>query len=172
MLASESTAGTIYGAPLLAGQATAERIETFTDRIFRERNHEAKFAKRHADRVSECWGYRVDGEAVSYFWLSRGGDVPLWRKAVLSTECAYVWDCYTAEPFRRRGYFTRALQDGRMLGGTKTVLTAVTDGNQASARVIGKMFAVLTRYRIRRFGSIYITNGRLGRVVVVPRLPD
>lgn len=160
----ESTSGIVYSASKLYGDVSAERITAFTDPIFQTKGRAAKFAKRAQQH--QCWGYRVNGEVVMYFWLSED-ETPLWRKAVLRSDSAYIWDCFTAEEFRRRGYFTKALEDARKIADTREVLTAVVTGNDDSARVIAKQFEPIARYRVERFGPLYRTNGRFGRVLDV-----
>ena len=148
----ERVEGTLYRAdPLPTGEPEARPIRAFDAAVFQEKSRAEKFLRRL--REHECWGYAADGEVAAYFWLTRGpAVVPLWRNVRLRVPqgVVYIWDCRTWEPCRRRGWYTRSLEDARRLAAPNEAWIACDDANLDSASVIRRQFEPLQPYRLRR----------------------
>jgi hypothetical protein len=64
-------------------------------------------------RGCRCFAVEVEGRIVTFGWLSTGrewiGELGVWIQPAAGE--GYVWNCYTLEPFRRRGHY-RSLLNG------------------------------------------------------------
>ena len=63
-------------------------------------------------RGCRCFAVQREGEIVSFGWLSTGrewiGELGVWIAPAAGE--GYVWNCFTLEPHRRRGYYRRLLE--------------------------------------------------------------
>lgn len=63
-------------------------------------------------RGCRCFAVEREGEIVSFGWLSTGrewiGELGVWIAPAAGE--GYVWNCFTLEPHRRRGYYRRLLE--------------------------------------------------------------
>jgi hypothetical protein len=166
---TDAVRGTLYVAtPLQDRKPEAVPIRTFDSPVFKEKSRVTKFAHR-AER-HECWGYWVDGEVASYFWVTRGPSlVPLWRGVRLEVprDVLYIWDCRTSESHQRRGLYTQSLRDARRMSSSSDVWIACDDANLISASVIRRQFSSLKKYKLRKIGPLYFEGIRPIRVVRV-----
>jgi hypothetical protein len=153
----EAVRGTLYAAtPLHDRKPEAVPIYTFGSPVFQKSNRADRFVRRL--EAHECWGYWVNNEVASYFWLTRGPAlVPLWRGVQLeiTQDVLYVWDCRTWEPYQRRGWYTRALRDARSMSESSSIWIACDDENVASASVIQRQFSPLQKYSLCKIGPLY-----------------
>ena len=150
---SESKHGTLFAAePQRLDYMALEQIESFADPIFHVKNRAQAYAER-AERGSDCWGFRVDGQVICYGWATMGAArVPLWRDFDICFDAnwMYVWDCRTHDDSQRNGYFTRLLRNMLGLQSIRSVLIACHEGNPESADVIRKQFAPVRFYGLER----------------------
>jgi hypothetical protein len=98
------------------------------------------------ERGCRCFAIERNGEILSYGWLSAGrewiGELGLW----ISPEPgeAYVWNCFTLEPHRRRGHY-RSLLHGfvsitgvrRLWIGSLDIPAEKADADAGFIRVLG-----------------------------------
>src|SRR5262249_30824620 len=61
---------------------------------------------------SRCFAARVEGTIAAYGWVSWGTERigELERSLRLQPDEAYIWDCATLPPYRRRGLYTALLR--------------------------------------------------------------
>lgn len=99
---------------------------------------EASEIRRRFAAGSRCFVARVgDGDIAGYGWVSRGEERigELERTLRMRPEEAYIWDCATLPPYRRRGVYTAlllAMADALRGAGVRRVWIGAARGNRPS----------------------------------------
>ena len=116
-------------APHEAAAVLAEAMGERTSQLVRERFESGR----------RCFAAWVGGEIAAYGWVSHGEECigELERSLRMRPGEAYIWDCATLPPFRRRGLYTALLRSivGTLHGeGNRRVWIGAGRGNSASIR--------------------------------------
>lgn len=133
--------------------AVRSRWKTFRDRV----------GQRHL-----CYGFlNPDGAVVSYIWISgdatKAVSVPFefpGFRILIRPGSAYIWDCFTAPPYRQQGLYRQGLLNGIAICSNKEVEKAYiycAAANIPSRNgILSAGFKEKFRFRVFRIGSMCI----------------
>ena len=135
------------------------------DPVFQQRNRARRFLARPSPHI--CYGLvGPSGEVAAYIWLARAGhntlEIPfgLGLRALLRPGEAYVWDCFTAEPYRNRGCYRELIRYGQQRSaeaGDSRVFIQCGRDNAPSRRGIERCgFRPRLAWEGRRYGPICV----------------
>lgn len=117
---------------------------------------------------SRCFVARVDGSVACYGWLTSGGE---WigemdRRLALGSDEAYIWDCATLAPHRRRGLYgalLRAMLQTLAGEGCRRAWIGSNLSNEPSVRAFARVgfrpVAHLSYWRVGSASGFVITAG-------------